>query len=298
MSPAELAAPAAGRVGGLLGMALVGIAVVERGRLRGLAHATLFVRWRTWVAAAPLVGLAVASRWAACAAVIALAVQGSREYAAMSGLPVVWRRALVAAGAGTALAALWSPSLWWALPPVAVLAGTLVPLFSQDVHAGVRHLAAGVLGYLWIGWLASALLVLRVHTDGGAGLLLVLCVAVATSDVGAFAAGRLVGGRPLARRISPAKTWAGALGNLVGATLGVALMAFALPELSLTVRLLLPAAVAVGCLWGDLVESLAKRHAGVKDTGGWLPGFGGLLDRVDSLLMAGFLVTALVVMAP
>lgn len=297
MSPVELAAPAAGRIGGLLGVALVGIAAVERRRLDTLTGGPLFLRWRSWVLAVPVVGVAVASRWGALVAVSALAVQGSREYAAMTGLPAVWRRGLMAAGAGTAVVAVWSPALWWALPPVAALGATLVPLATQDVGSGVRRLAAGVLGYLWLGWLGAAALVLRVHVDGGAGVLLVLCVAVAAADVGAFVVGRVAGGPLLAPTVSPAKTWAGAVGTLAGATLGVALMSFALPDLPVGVRVALPAVIAAGCVWGDLLESLVKRHAGVKDTGTWLPGFGGLLDRVDSLLVAAPLVAALVVVA-
>ena len=111
-------------------------------------------------------------------------------------------------------------------------------------------------------------------------------MAVAMSDVVAFVAGRMAGRHPLAKRLSPAKTIEGVVGNLIGSYLGFTLMSFAVPaSLNVAVRWALPAVVAIACVWGDLLESLLKRQFGVKDTGTWLPGFGGLLDRIDSLLI-------------
>jgi phosphatidate cytidylyltransferase len=142
--------------------------------------------------------------------------------------------------------------------------------------------------------------VLLIHTwlPGGPGLLLVLGLAIAVSDIGAFTAGRLFGRHQLAPVVSPNKTWEGVVGNSIGAYAGTALMGFALPQgLPPLVALALPLLVALGCVWGDLIESLFKREFGVKDAGSWLPGFGGLLDRIDSLIVVAplsyYLVRAL-----
>lgn len=291
----ELLVPAAGRVGGVLLASLGAVLVVEGRSRRGRTERTLLRRWLVWAAVAPLLALAVLSRWGAAAAVAALAVQGAREYAALAGLPRRWHRVLLAGAVATTAAAVWAPVAWLVLLPAFLLAATVVPLVRQET-GGLRHLAAAALGFAWIPWLAGSLLVLRLHVDGGAGLLLVLVVTVAASDVGAFVAGRALGGPALAPRLSPAKTRAGLLGNLAGAAAGSALVAFALPGLPAGVRLALPVVVAVGCVWGDLLESLAKRSAGVKDTGAWLPGFGGLLDRADSLLVAAPLTLGLVLL--
>ena len=73
---------------------------------------------------------------------------------------------------------------------------------------------------------------------------------------------------------------------LLGALLGTGLLAFALPQpVAGWLLVALPAVVALGCVWGDLIESLLKREFDTKDAGTWLPGFGGLLDRLDSLIL-------------
>jgi phosphatidate cytidylyltransferase len=153
----------------------------------------------------------------------------------------------------------------------------------------VTRLAFG-LWYLPLG--LALLVVLEQAPRAGPGLLLSVALAVALSDVGAFAIGRLCGRRRLAPALSPSKTWAGLVGNLAGAALGVLLLSRLVPpNVSVPVLALV---VAVGAVWGDLLESLLKRSAGVKDAGAWLPGFGGLLDRLDSLLLVLPLVYVLV----
>jgi phosphatidate cytidylyltransferase len=122
--------------------------------------------------------------------------------------------------------------------------------------------------------------------DDGAGLLLAIAVEVALSDVSALCVGKALGRHKLAPRLSPNKTWEGVAGNVLGAYAAFALMSFALPELPLVTRALLPAVVAAAGVAGDLFESMLKRTYGVKDAGDWLPGFGGLLDRIDSLIFA------------
>jgi len=110
------------------------------------------------------------------------------------------------------------------------------------------------------------------------------------SDVGAFCCGKLLGGPKLAPHLSPGKTWSGLLGNVLGAALALYLLSFVLPPFQLWQQLLLIAVIGLGSAWGDLLESLLKRQYGVKDAGELLPGFGGLLDRVDSLLFVAPLV--------
>ncbi|TMD97059.1 MAG: hypothetical protein E6I76_06545 [Chloroflexi bacterium] len=127
----------------------------------------------------------------------------------------------------------------------------------------------------------------RNDLPGSIAVLLVVGVCVALSDVCAFCVGTLVGGPRLAPRVSPNKTVAGAAGNVLGAYLGLAIMAgIAPPEWPVAITLALPVVIAVASIWGDLLESLVKRAFAVKDAGTLVPGFGGILDRIDSLLLA------------
>jgi len=120
---------------------------------------------------------------------------------------------------------------------------------------------------------------------GGPQMVLWLVLLVIAADVGAYFAGRSLGRRKLAPRVSPGKTWEGAMGGL----LMVALVAwagaayFGLPPLAVVV---FGCAVGVFSIIGDLTESMFKRAAGLKDSGALLPGHGGLLDRIDSVTAA------------
>ena len=172
------------------------------------------------------------------------------------------------------------------LPPLLLIVATLQPLVFGDVRSGVRHLAFAALGWGLIAWFLAHIVLIHEHVDGGPGILLAVGLAVAMSDVGAFVVGKAVGRHKMAPRISPNKTWEGGAGNLIGAYLGVGVMGFALPEQMFRVLVLaLPPVIALGAIWGDLVESAIKREFQAKDAGAWLPGFGGLLDRIDSLLI-------------
>ena len=172
------------------------------------------------------------------------------------------------------------------------LVASLIATLGQDADVGRARVADTMLAFVWVPWMLGFFLLLK-GLPGGSQLLLSAGMAVALSDVCAFALGKLCGRRALAPRLSPAKTWEGAAGNVAGAYLGFGLMwsTFAV-DLPAWVVWFMPLVIAAGCLWGDLFQSLVKRGAGVKDTGTWLPGFGGLLDRIDSLLFALPLVYA------
>ena len=150
-----------------------------------------------------------------------------------------------------------------------------------------------VFGYLWIPWLLAYLLTLRYTPDGvlGLGYLALPVLGVVASDVGGWAFGSAFGRRPLAPALSPDKTLEGAIGGLV---LAVVVVAGAVQALDLALGLhidvyhgiLFGVLVASASQLGDLFESLVKRWAGVKDAGLFLPGQGGVLDRIDSHLLA------------
>lgn len=159
-----------------------------------------------------------------------------------------------------------------------------------------RRIAATILAMCYIGVPLGALGQLRHLSPNGFGLWALLSVLVIpkVSDAGAYFVGRTWGQRKLIPRLSPGKTVEGAVGGLLFGVLGALLMVYGVaPGLfGLPSPLTWMAAVGYG-LWissagmiGDLVESMFKRDARIKDSGGWLPGLGGMLDVVDSVLAA------------
>ena len=154
-------------------------------------------------------------------------------------------------------------------------------------------------GILYIGWLLSHLVVLRGLDDGRNWVFLALFTTFA-SDTAAFFVGRALGKHHLAPRISPGKTWEGAIAGVFGAI--IVSLFFILPTplklpLSWWQAILLGLVVSVFGQLGDLVESLLKRNMGVKDSGKFLPGHGGFLDRIDSVVFAGIVVYYYVIWA-
>ncbi|PWC34433.1 phosphatidate cytidylyltransferase [Azospirillum sp. TSO35-2] len=141
---------------------------------------------------------------------------------------------------------------------------------------GVVYVAAGIVGLMWLRDLPTI----------GLALFLFAMLAVWATDIGAYAAGRSIGGPKLAPRISPKKTWAGLIGGMLSAALVGWLVALvsgaARPDIALPVG----AAIAVVGQIGDLFESAVKRRYNVKDSGQLIPGHGGILDRIDGLLVA------------
>ena len=143
-----------------------------------------------------------------------------------------------------------------------------------------------IFGGLYIGLPCLALLSLRADPVHGRETLFWLLAVVWVADTGAYAFGRLIGGPKLAPVVSPNKTWAGLAGGIcMAAIIGVASALILDHEAVLT---LAGWSALIGAVSqaGDLVESWVKRHFEVKDTGSIIPGHGGLLDRVDGLLVA------------
>lgn len=191
---------------------------------------------------------------------------------------------------------------WLALAVFAVPLLYACPLIGGIDRNAVALLVAGAMlvglsgsgrlgaGLLYAGLPALSLLYLRDQPEGIALTLWTLALVWAT-DIGAFFAGRAIGGPRLAPAISPNKTWAGLIGGAVVAAIIGALLVFAL---GLPAKLaLLGGLMAVLAQMGDLYESWLKRRAGVKDSGRLLPGHGGVLDRLDGLVPIAVLVAAL-----
>lgn len=154
---------------------------------------------------------------------------------------------------------------------------------AGDLARSSDRAARMVLGAGWIAQLAFLLLLRR--QEHGLGWVFLVLAASWLGDTGGYFAGRFFGRTPLYPRVSPKKTWEGALGGITLATVGTfVIRAVALPELSSLDAAILGPALCVAGIVGDLAESMLKRSFDVKDSGWIMPGHGGLLDRIDSVL--------------
>ena len=183
----------------------------------------------------------------------------------------------------------------------------VIGMRSLDLHTAFPAAAASVFAFCYVALPLGFLVQLRQQWSG-AFLLLYLLLLVWAGDIFAYFVGRSLGRHLMSPRISPKKTWEGALASLIASlVVGMLLYSYALPistwllnahlierrdgyfaleKPPLWPTLLLSAAINIAAQLGDLVESLIKRGAGVKDSGAILPGHGGMLDRIDALLFA------------
>jgi phosphatidate cytidylyltransferase len=170
------------------------------------------------------------------------------------------------------------------LSAVVIVALADALIFEQHIPDAPRRVGLAVLGAVYPGLLISALVPLRQLPLGFWWVLLALTVTWA-NDTGAYFAGRAFGKHKLYPRISPSKTWEGAIGGSLASIAGACVVQQVwLHTLSLSGAALIGAGAAVLGPLGDLSESMLKRAFGAKDSGKLLPGHGGLLDRLDALL--------------
>lgn len=262
------------------------------------------------VTAAVVVPILVALIWihwldvALLVAAVLLAWQAGREYARLAGrlCPAAGGRLVPLLSGGTVL---WTGIVLRSglaggdeLPQLGVLTAVFLVLAGVRMASSDRDIVAfglDFLGVVYTGGLFSYLVVLHNTDPCGPGLITFLLVVVAWSDTGAYFVGRKWGKHPMAPRLSPKKTWEGAVGGLAGAALsGVALAwlvrrlgwCASYPETCYLTWAALAVLLSIVSQWGDLFESMLKRAASVKDAGNVFPGHGGVLDRCDGILFA------------
>lgn len=222
------------------------------------------------------------------AAVISAALMlGAFEWAQFCG----WTQMPARLGYAVAIAAAMFAANYWLDSPAAasifaVAAGWwLIALIWVAAVPRANPTLAVLVGILVLvpAWLA--LMALHRVPEIGRQLILFLLLLVVAADIGAYFSGRAFGRIKLAPRVSPGKTWEGALGGVVGAQLIAVAGAywFAFPFLPFIALCL---GVTVASIVGDLTESMFKRSVGLKDSGTLLPGHGGILDRLDSITAA------------
>ncbi len=264
------------------------------------ANRNLAIRLLTSVVVVPLLlaALFVAPSWVWFAVVLCACVVGGLELFGMTHPGDRVAQAVGALATAAASAALYfyasDPRVLVTLMVVVVLQGALMPLWRLgEIKTAALRVFSGMAGPLYVGVLLTT--VASIHRDhfdtGGPGMVVMILAIAWLGDTGGYFAGRFLGKTPLYPAVSPKKTREGFVGSLLGSVVGGVgaqlLLVPALPTLHIAVLALI--AGALGQL-GDLVESLLKRSTGIKDSGSIVPGHGGILDRLDAVLVVSPLV--------
>lgn len=230
-------------------------------------------------------GVIFAGPYSFYALVTAVAVATAWEWSRLvrgNGFDAAGGLHMACAGLSAVLAAMGWPGLGIML---VVIGAILVLLLSIGGRSALSSL-----GVLYAGLPAISLIWLRSDVSLGLLAILFLVLVVIATDVGAFVAGRLVGGRKLWPAVSPNKTWSGLLGAICASAVAAGAFSFAVQGASVFRLALVGAALAIVAQAGDLAESSLKRSFHVKDTSNLIPGHGGVMDRVDGLVAAALAV--------
>jgi len=259
--------------------------------------ASMFKTYWSWIFIAGI-GLIVVflGRIPTIVGVTFLAIYAFKEFARASGLYRDWWMAgAVYAGIITVgIASLVSPPRgeepgtgWYgffvAVPVFAIALILLIPILRNRARGELQRMSLAIVGFIYIGWMFGHLGFLA-NARNAYGFVCFIIFATGVSDVAAFTFGKIFGRHPLRSEISPNKTWEGALGAFAVAMILPWLLRFSFPFFGTRELILTGLIVGIGGQLGDLSISVIKREIGTKDMAATIPGHGGILDRIDSLI--------------
>ncbi|MBV0894699.1 phosphatidate cytidylyltransferase [Microbacterium sp. NC79] len=194
---------------------------------------------------------------------------------------------------GTALWQLWV--MTFAVVAVLIVWRMVAQMAARDGRTYgdvLADIAAAGFIPIYVPFLLALVLVLQ-HQTNGAAWILTFIIVVVSADTGAYAVGVWIGKHPMVPRVSPKKTWEGFAGAATAAVIAATLLAYFVLDLPLWAGIVMGLVILITATLGDLGESLIKRDLGIKDMSSWIPGHGGLLDRLDSLLPSAVATLAL-----
>jgi phosphatidate cytidylyltransferase len=284
----ELFLPVFLRVMLLIVVGLLAVLVAQRRSLRVWRRSTLFLRARTWFVIGPLFVVAVfTGGFVALLLATFVVLQGLSEFVRVAGIERPYAYLLLLWGQVGLLVAALARDFFGFLPFGFFILLTLVPILSGRVQDAHRQVADTLVGYVFVGLPMAYIVYVKSAETWGLNFLVIVTVSVAVADIAAYAVGAAVGGPKLMPRVDPSKTWGGVLGSLIGAAVGVALLWPVVPdEWSIAAVVVLVLVLAVGSVWGDLTENFIRTAFQTEARSTLLLGYGGVLGRVASLLMA------------
>lgn len=255
----------------------------------------VWIIYRSWLVIVPIVAAVVfLGREAVIVGTTLLSIFGFKELARATGLYRDWwmTGAVYLAIAAVGAAALahdpvtgapgWL-GLFLALPVYAISFLLIIPIIRNKAQGQLQAVSLSILGFIYIGWMFGHLGFLA-DARQAYGYVLFVLFATEVNDIAAYTFGKLLGRHPLRSNISPRKTWEGSLGAAAVSMLVPWALRFSFPHFSASELVVTGLIVGIGGQLGDLCISVIKRDVGVKDMGAALPGHGGVLDRIDSLI--------------
>jgi phosphatidate cytidylyltransferase len=257
----------------------------------------VWATYRSWLVMAPIgLGCIFVGRATTIALVWLLSMGGFKEYARATGLYRDWwmtGTTYVAIIAVAIVSLLPQPpggdrgpgwyGLFMTLPVFAIAMILVIPIVRNQVQGQLQKMSQAIVGFIYIGWMFGHLGFLA-NSDHPYGYLLYVVFATELNDVAAFTCGKLFGRHKLRSNVSPNKTWEGALGALTVSLILPWMLRFSFPHFGTAELVLTGLIIGIGGQLGDLSISVIKRDIGVKDMGVIIPGHGGVLDRIDSLI--------------
>ena len=258
--------------------------------LRALLRERVEHAWKAycgWLVIVPLLALGFfLGREAIIALLTAIAILGFLEFARATELHVDrWLSATVTLAIVAVGIACMTRSLaaFLMLPAFVTPALLAIPVVRNRGDGQLRLVLLAVFGFHYFGWMLGHVMMLA-NSPHAYAYLGYLLLAVGLNDVSAYISGKLFGRHPLRSNISPKKTWEGALGALAVSLALPWLLRPTMPHFEPMDCIVVGLIVGIGGQMGDLVVSVIKRDVGVKDMGALIPGHGGVLDRIDSLI--------------
>jgi len=230
--------------------------------------------------------------FALLAAVVMLLAVAELSRALVAELPAQVRKVLLVAAPSLVLAAYFGGPQWLLISFVIAVVAVLVSRLFHEQDKYVSNVSRAIFILTYAPLLSSFAVLLAAQKDGDLKVLTLVLLTIG-ADIGGYFAGVLFGKHPMAPRISPKKSWEGLIGAvLFEIGIGIALWIF-LFEGSWWKGALAGAIMAVTATFGDLVESMIKRDLGIKDMSRLVPGHGGIMDRLDSLVINAAVAWAL-----
>jgi phosphatidate cytidylyltransferase len=252
---------------------------VLRARLATAAVAIPILIWL--VCASPL--------WIFAGFIVAITAVGLGEFASMAlaERPAAQLLSIIAGLSFAGVVVLHRVDALGLVLVASLVGGLVLSLFDPDMSGAITRLGNGLIAALYVGFLLPHVVSLRQLPNGGERWVFFALACAMGTDTGGYFAGRIFGRTKLFPRVSPKKTVEGAFGALLGSVLLGFFALWVFPPVGLSPQrtVWLALAIAVLAQTGDLLESMLKRAYGAKDSGWIFPGHGGVLDRIDSLVL-------------